>query len=67
MKPKIVSYLLEFNNTAGDLEQNVNALIGEGFQPLGAPFVAPPRTSEGEKPDDFWYYQAMVKYEEPEA
>jgi len=54
---KITHYKL-VSHRAEDMDEKVTALIQEGWQPFGGPFVIP--TPELEQVDTV--YQAMVKY-----
>jgi len=64
MVKKVVEYQIvtDIDETGYDFDTKVQEKIEEGWQPLGAPFVA--CRFEGDGKQTIWLSQAMVIYEE---
>ena len=60
MNKKIVNYLV-VTNEFGEIEDDVNQLVDEGWQPIGGVSVALKETKDGMK---HFLYQALVFYGE---
>lgn len=67
MDQKIVEYVIADGVTGQDLQQTVNDLIEEGWQPLGGFMLAidgnPDQSDPSNKEPKYNLGQAMVKYE----
>lgn len=58
---KIIEYKTANGSSVKELDECVNAMLAEGFQPFGSPYLSDQEV-EG-KVDTFGLWQAMVKYE----
>lgn len=57
---KIVEYKTANGSSIKELDENVNRMLHEGFQPFGSPYLSD-NELEG-KVDTFAVWQAMVRY-----
>jgi len=59
---KIIEYKTVHDSSVKELDECVNAMLRDGFQPFGSPYLSD-QELEG-KVDTFAVWQAMVRYEE---
>lgn len=62
---KIIEYKTAHGSSVRELDENVNAMLRDGFQPFGSPYLSDTEI-EG-KVDTFAVWQAMVRYEKDTA
>ena len=58
---KIIEYKTAHGSSVKELDDRVNAMLQDGFQPFGSPYLSDQEV-EG-RVDTFTIWQAMVKYE----
>ena len=64
---EIIEYKLLSGRSDDDLNGIVNLLISQSdWQPFGSPFISESSGSPYVDNNDYYYYQAMVKYKEDE-
>jgi len=59
---KMESYRTVSAVSALDLDEEVNSLIKQGFQPYGSPYFVPPKSQGLKSADIFPFNQAMAKF-----
>jgi len=58
---KIIEYKTASGTSVKGLDECVNAMLAQGFQPFGSPYLSDQEVEN--KADTFVVLQAMVKYE----